>query len=42
MDMDAVVNDRFIVVPGMAMFSSLECMDAVELIAAGLRPDEAA
>ena len=42
MDMDAVVNDRFIVVPGMAMFPSLECMDAVELIAAGLRPDEAA
>ena len=42
MDMDAVVNDRFIVVPGMAMFPSLECMDAVELIAAGLHPDEAA
>lgn len=42
MDMDAVVNDRFIVVPGMVMFPSLECMDAVELIAAGLRPDEAA
>ena len=42
MDMDAVVNDRFIVVPGMAMFPSLECMDAVEMIAAGLRPDEAA
>ena len=42
MDMYAVVNDRFIVVPGMAMFPSLECMDAVELIAAGLHPDEAA
>ena len=42
MDMDAVVNDRFIVVPGLAMFPSLECMDAVELIAAGLHPDEAA
>ena len=40
--LDAVVNDRFIVVPGMAMFPSLECMDAVELIAAGLHPDEAA
>lgn len=37
-----MVNDRFIVVPGMAMFPSLEYMDAVELIAAGLRPDEAA
>ena len=42
MDMDAVVNDRFIVVPGLAMFPGLECMDAVELIAAGLHPDEAA
>ena len=42
MDMDAVVNDRFIIVPGLAMFPSLECMDAVELIAAGLHPDEAA
>ena len=41
MDMDAVVNDRFIIVPGLAMFPSLECMDAVELIAVGLHPDTA-
>ncbi|MDO5378850.1 MAG: ABC transporter substrate-binding protein [Clostridia bacterium] len=38
MEMDAVKNDRFIVVPGLAMFPSLECMDAVELMADGLHP----
>lgn len=39
-DMDAVVNERFIIVPGLAMFPSLECMDAVELIAEGLHPGQ--
>lgn len=38
MDMEAVKNDRFIIVPGLAMFPSLECMDAVELMAEGLHP----
>ena len=32
-DMDAVKNDRFIILPGLAMFPSLECLDVVELIA---------
>lgn len=40
MDMEAVTNDRFIIVPGLAMFPSLECMDAVELMAEGLHPDQ--
>lgn len=38
MDMDAVKNDRFIIVPGLAMFPSLECMDVVELMAESLHP----
>lgn len=38
MEMDAVKYDRFIIVPGLAMFPSLECMDAVELMTEGLHP----
>ena len=37
-DMDAVKNDRFIIVPGLAMFPSLECLDAVEQIADAVHP----
>ena len=37
-DMDAVKNDRFIIVPGLAMFPSLENTDVVEQIAAAVHP----
>ena len=37
-DMDAVKNDRFIIVPGLAMFPSLECLDVVEQIADAVHP----
>ena len=37
-DMNAVKNDRFIILPGLAMFPSLECLDAVEQIAAAVHP----
>ena len=37
-DMDAVKNDRFIILPGLAMFPSLECLDVVEQIAAAVHP----
>lgn len=37
-DMDAVKNDRFIILPGLAMFPSLECLDVVELIADAVHP----
>ena len=37
--MEAVKNDRFIILPGLAMFPSLECIDAVEQLAKALHPD---
>lgn len=37
-NMDAVKNDRFIVLSGLAMFPSLECLDAVEQIADAVHP----
>lgn len=37
-EMDAVKNDRFIIVPGLAMFPSLGNMDVVEQIADELHP----
>lgn len=37
-DMDAVKNDRFIILPGLAMFPSLECLDVVEQIADAVHP----
>lgn len=36
--MEAVENDRFIIVPGLAMFPSLENTDVVEQIAAAVHP----
>jgi len=36
--MDAVVNDRFIVVSGLAMFPSLENTDVVEQLAEAVHP----
>ncbi len=37
-EMDAVKNDRFIIVPGLAMFPSLENTDVVEQIAEAVHP----
>lgn len=37
-NMTAVVNDNFVVVPGLAMFPSLECFDVVEQIADAIHP----
>ena len=37
-DMDAVKNDRFVILPGLAMFPSLECLDAVGQIADAVHP----
>lgn len=37
-EMSAVKNDRFIIVPGLAMFPSLESMDVIEQIASVLHP----
>lgn len=37
-EMDAVKNDRFVIVPGLAMFPSLENMDVIEQIAEELHP----
>ena len=37
-EMDAVVNDRFIVVSGLAMFPSLENTDVVEQLAEAVHP----
>ena len=37
--MEAVKNDRFIILPGLAMFPSLESLDAVEQLAKALHPD---
>lgn len=38
-EMDAVKNDRFIIVPGLAMFPSLENLDVVEQIADAVHPN---
>lgn len=37
-EMDAVKNDRFVIVPGLAMFPSLENLDVIEQIADALHP----
>lgn len=37
-DMDAVINDRFLVISGLAAFPSLESLDFVEEIAAAVHP----
>lgn len=37
-NMDAVKNDRFIIVPGHTMFPCMECIDNVELVANAVHP----
>lgn len=39
-DIDAIVNDRFVVVPIYAMFPSVQNIDVTQMLAEGLHPDQ--
>lgn len=39
-DVSAIVNDRFVVVPIYAMFPSVQNIDVIQTLAAGLHPDQ--